>query len=330
MASRSRRTARTGKAGGARGSKPRRVDPQGLFDAFIEAQRPQVEAALLRVLPDSRRSPRDIHRAMKYMVVPGGKRLRPLMVVLAHRTFGGEHPLIYEAAATVELIHTFSLIHDDLPCMDDDDYRRGRYSCHKAFGEATAVLAGDALLVLAFQILGRIGNDGTGSRLVTAVSDAIGTRGVIGGQCLDLESEGKRVSEKTLANIHARKTSALFVSCLVLGGLMAEATESALRSLASYGLAFGHAFQVADDLLNVEGEWRDLGRPRGGDIVQQKATYPRIVGKKKTRELLQRLIHRAVRCGGDFGDWAAHYQGLAFKVARRVPSWTQDMEQGIT
>jgi geranylgeranyl diphosphate synthase type II len=251
------------------------------------------------------------------------------MVVLAHRTFGGEHPLIYEAAATVELIHTFSLIHDDLPCMDDDDYRRGRYSCHKAFGEATAVLAGDALLILAFQVLGRLGGDGLGSRLVTAVSDAIGTRGVIGGQSLDLESEGKRVSEETLAKIHTRKTAALFVSCLVMGGLMAEATDSRLRSLASFGLAFGQAFQLADDLLNVEGGFRELGRPRGRDIVRRKATYPRIVGKTKTRRLMQKLIRSAAGYGGDFGNWAAHYRGLALKVARRVPSWTRDMERGI-
>lgn len=320
---------RSRKAGPVRGTEVPARDPQASFDRFATAERERVEAAMLRVLPDSRRSPRDIHRAMKYMVVPGGKRLRPLMVVLAHRTLGGRHPMIYEAAAAMELIHTFSLIHDDLPCMDDDDYRRGRLSCHKAFGEATAVLAGDALLVLAFQILGRVGSDAMGGRIVTAVSDAIGTQGVIGGQSLDLESEGRRVGQDVVAKIHRRKTAALFVACLILGGLMARGDESSLQPLAAYGLVFGHAFQIADDLLNVEGGFRELGRPRGGDATQKKAAYPRIVGKEETLRLLRRLTRRAVQSGEPFDRWAPIYKGLALKVARRVPSWNEGMERGI-
>jgi geranylgeranyl diphosphate synthase type II len=308
----------------------RGADPQRLFDAFASAERPAVEQALRGILPDPRRSPRNIHRAMKYMVIPGGKRLRPLMAVLAHKTFGGRHPMVYEAAASLELIHTFSLIHDDLPCMDDDDYRRGRLSCHKAFGEAMAVLAGDALLVHAFQVLGGIPPPAMAGRLVSTVSHAIGTQGVLGGQSLDLESEGRRVSQRILARIHRRKTASLFMACLVAGGLMAKAPPSRLKSLASYGLVFGHAFQVADDLLNVEGGFEELGRPRGRDAVRRKAAYPRIVGKEETRDLLGRLIRRTMERGEAFGRrWAPVYRGLALKVARRVPSWRAEMEGGM-
>jgi len=314
---------------GRRGSPP---DPQSAFEAFATRQGPRIEEALRGILPGPRTSPRGVHRAMRYMVFPGGKRLRPLMVVLAHRTFGGRFPRIHEAAATVELIHTFSLIHDDLPCMDDDDFRRGRATCHKAFGEATAVLAGDALLVLAFETLGRIGRNGRGGRWVEAVAGAIGTAGVIGGQSLDLDSEGKRVGRDVLADIHRRKTAALFSGSLALGTLCAGAPDAAVGRAASFGESFGKAFQVADDLLNLEGSFREIGRPRGTDLVRRKATYPSVLGVEASYGHLRRFLREAVARAAALGGPAAVfeiYRGLCLKVARRVPGWTPMMERGL-
>jgi len=254
------------------------------------------------------------------------------MVLLAHKTFGGRLSRIAEVAATVELIHTFSLIHDDLPCMDDDDYRRGRFTCHKAFDEATAVLAGDALLVLAFQTLGRVGRNGRGGRWVETVAEAIGTRGVIGGQSLDLDSEGKKVSRQTLATIHRRKTAALFAASLKLGALCAGASPSELKRADTFGESFGHAFQVADDLLNLEGPFREIGRPRGTDLVHQKATYPRILGVEESYEQLQRFLQQAVSQAVSLAGRSPVleiYKGLCLKVARRVPGWTAERERGM-
>ncbi|MBU1700074.1 MAG: polyprenyl synthetase family protein [Candidatus Eisenbacteria bacterium] len=309
------------------------ADPAGraikAFDRVLLREKPKIETALRSILPRQTTAPQDIHRAMHYMIFPGGKRLRPLMVLMAHRTFGGRHPKIYQAAGTVELIHAFSLVHDDLPCMDDDDFRRGRPSCHRAFGEAKAVLAGDALLVQAFQTLGSIGAASLGGPIVEAVAAAIGTTGVIGGQTLDLESEGKEISPRVLATIHARKTAALFVGCLQLGALLAKATPAQIHTVSAFGESFGLAFQVADDLLNLEGDFATLGRPRGTDLKHQKATYPRILGQEKTYEHLRRMMRMAVNQTSDLGSWGEVYRGLVLKAARRVPGWTVRMERGI-
>ncbi|MBD3336783.1 MAG: hypothetical protein GF355_14820 [Candidatus Eisenbacteria bacterium] len=298
------------------------------YDAFSRREGPPIERALQRILPSKATAPREIHRAMHYMIFPGGKRLRPLMVVLAHRTCGGSSRRVYDAAAAMEMIHTFSLIHDDLPCMDDDDYRRGRLSCHKKFGEATAVLAGDALLVRAIEVLGRVEMGRNRSGIVAEVAAAIGTHGVIGGQSLDLASEGRAIRRRTLETIHRRKTAALFDACLGVGAMLAGAPAADVRRLKRFGDLFGLAFQVADDLLNVEGDFRRLGRPAGSDAAHEKATYPRIVGREKTHAVFRRLMDRVVDRGGKLGRRGPVFQGLAYKVARRVPGWGGAIKRG--
>jgi geranylgeranyl diphosphate synthase type II len=299
------------------------------FETFARRERPRVERALKAALPRIASHPREIHQAMHYMVFPGGKRLRPLMVVLAHESLGGRHPGVRRAAAAMELIHTFSLIHDDLPCMDDDDYRRGRPSCHRAFGEATAVLAGDALLVVAFQVLAEVARGAEAAAILAPIARAIGTRGVIGGQSLDLASEGKRVPERTLRTIHQRKTGELFRACTELGARLAGASPRAVARAGRFGMAFGLAFQVADDLLNLEGDFRKLGRPAGTDLAHRKATYPRLLGREATYRIFRRLVARALRAAREWPGRREAWEGLVLKAARRVPGWGPEMEKGL-
>ncbi len=278
---------------------PRRELPAGAWSAFLQTESPAIERALEEMLPASTESPRRLHRAMRYSVFPGGKRIRPALAVLGFYSAGGRSAggrnmrggLAHRLGGAIELIHTFSLIHDDLPCMDDDDFRRGRLSSHRKFGEAIAVLAGDALQVLAFEALAGLPL-AVDRRLAVLreISHAVGTRGVIGGQVEDLESEGRRISETKLAQMHARKTGALLRASLVSGALAAGAPRDRVESLANFGGEFGLLFQIVDDILNEVGSYSALGRRRGGDRQNGKATYLSVLGPDRTRVRLRRQV----------------------------------------
>lgn len=289
------------------------------WPSWLREESPEIEKALRTILQQERGAPASLRGAMRYALFPGGKRLRPALAVLGHRLCRGRDPEIYRLAACLELVHTFTLIHDDLPCMDDDDFRRGRPSCHKAFGEGMAVLAGDALLNLAYEVVAslRCTPRRKGSVLAT-LAGAVGGRGVLGGQVDDLAAEGKRVRERELRSIHVRKTGSLIAASLRIGGELAGGSETALRALDDYGLELGLLFQIVDDLLNLEGTAEELGRPAGGDARHRKATYPRVVGRSATRRLLTARVNAARRAARGFGRWSPLFDDLVRAVASRA------------
>lgn len=227
--------------------------------------------------------------AMRYAILGGGKRLRPALVLLSCEATGTAAETALPAAAAIEMIHTYSLIHDDLPCMDDDDYRRGRLTVHKKFDEATAVLTGDALHALAFEILA----DNSKPVVVREVAHFIGTAGILGGQMDDLLAEGTAADEKRVSSIHLRKTAALITASLRVGAHIGEASAECLGMLTAYGRDIGLAFQIVDDILDEVGSTEQLGKPVGSDQKQQKATYPGAVGIDKSRERAAELIASA-------------------------------------
>jgi geranylgeranyl pyrophosphate synthase len=242
---------------------------------------------------------------MRYAIFPGGKRLRPALVVLGHQVGGGRLPEIYELSACLEFVHAFTLIHDDLPCMDDDDWRRGRPSCHRAFDEATAVLAGDALLNLSYQTLARASlSPARRERLLTTLAGAVGTAGVLGGQMEDLLGERREVSEIELRRIHAHKTGSLLGASLRFGAEAAGAPEARARRLERFGAELGLLFQVVDDLMNADAEASELGRPTGGDQRHAKATYLRLLGREGAHARRLRLHRKLHRSAGEFGAWS--------------------------
>jgi geranylgeranyl pyrophosphate synthase len=250
---------------------------------FLRSATARVDEALDRLLPPETEEPCTIHRAMRYSVLAGGKRLRPALVLLGARAAGGDDGAVLDAACAVEMVHTYSLIHDDLPSMDDDDLRRGRPSCHKVFGEAHAILAGDALHTLAFEILGSTPDSARGAALVLELSRACGTRGMVGGQAADLEAEGRPPDVAVVEGIHRRKTGALLVASLRMGALGAGGGPVVLGRLTEFGERLGMAFQIVDDLLDEEGARGDLGKTPGKDRQKGKMTYPAAVGMEASR-----------------------------------------------
>jgi len=282
-----------------------------------------IEKALGAILPNPDLPPERLHRALRYAVFPGGKRIRPALCVLGYRSAGGRGNLAARLGAAIELIHTFSLIHDDLPCMDDDDFRRGRLSTHRKFGEAIGVLAGDALQVLAFEVMSELKTPAERRLAVLReVTRAVGTTGVIGGQVDDLESEGKRISETKLERMHQRKTAELLRGSLVSGALLAGVDTAHEKELRRFGDRFGLLFQVVDDVLNEVGSYEALGRRRGGDRAHGKATYPAILGAEKTRQRLRRLVvesRAAIPSRRRNGIGPDLYEGLLQTVVGRLP-----------
>jgi geranylgeranyl diphosphate synthase type II len=246
----------------------------------LSAMRACIDGKLGKYLPDAASVPAPLAEAMRYSVTAGGKRLRPLLVLAAHRACNGipdEH--LWRTMVAIEYLHTFSLIHDDLPCMDDDDFRRGLPTCHKKFGDGMAVLAGDGLAVLAFELLGATGH----ARLVQELAFALGPAGMIGGQVADLRAEGRDVSLDEVRAIHARKTAALFRASAVSGGILAGASDLQLSALARFGEQLGIAFQIVDDLLDLEGDPKVMGKSSGSDARRAKATYPRASSAERAR-----------------------------------------------
>ncbi len=255
------------------------------FAAYLGSVTARVDGTLDRLLPPEAEEPRTIHRAMRYSVFAGGKRLRPALVLLGARAAAGEgaEEAALPAAAAVEMVHTYSLIHDDLPAMDDADLRRGQPSSHKVFGQANAILAGDALHTLAFEILGSFPDPAVAAALVREIARACGTRGMVGGQSADLEAEGKPPSVPVVEGIHRRKTGALLVASLRLGVLAAGGGGPLLAAVTDYGALVGMAFQIVDDVLDEEGLGKDLGKTPGKDRERGKMTYPAAVGLEASR-----------------------------------------------
>ena len=266
----------------------------------------QVDAALNHYLPKVSEKPATIHKAMRYSVFAGGKRLRPVLSLAAAELCGGDPEAALPAACAVECIHTYSLIHDDLPCMDDDDLRRGRPTSHKVFGEGIAVLAGDALLTVAFEILAcakPTSRYGTAVQ-ISELARAAGSHWLIAGQVLDLENEGARVSKETLKFIHLSKTAALLTCAIRLGGMSANTTPAKLQPLTDFGRSLGLAFQVIDDILDVTQTTEKLGKTAGKDVAVTKATYPALFGLKKAKKIANELTEEALTALKPFGKKA--------------------------
>ncbi len=288
----------------------------------LKHYRERVEAALDQWLPAAEQKPELLCQAIRYATLSAGKRIRPLLVYTTGEVFGVWPSELDGPACAVECIHAYSLVHDDLPAMDDDDLRRGRPTCHKAFDEATAILAGDSLQVLAFQILASdptmTKNPERRVRMIELLAEASGPLGMAGGQSIDMQSEGKSPSVEDLEHMHRCKTGAL-IRCSVLLGALAhqEITNSQLQSLGVYADAVGLAFQIKDDILDVEGEASTLGKKPGADQAQNKATYPGLLGLDKAKKRLQDLKDTASDALESFGDAADPLRHLADYIVER-------------
>ncbi len=265
------------------------------LNAFLASSTAAVNAALNHFLPPENTKPATIHKAMRYSVFAGGKRMRPALVFAAAAACGGKDSAALPLASAIECIHTYSLIHDDLPAMDNDDYRRGKLTNHKVFGEGIAVLAGDALLTQAFEIAAQAKGWPRYSQrdVIHEIAAASGSLQLIAGQVADLEGEGKKISAEQLKYIHERKTSALLCCATRLGGMSANCTAAQLKALTDFGYHVGLAFQVIDDILDVTQTSEKLGKTAGKDTKAQKATYPNIVGLKKSRQIANQLTDKA-------------------------------------
>lgn len=271
--------------------------PVPAFDlqAFLESRTARINRALDQFLPREKTRPAILHRAMRYSLFAGGKRLRPALCLAAAAACGGQEDDAMPLACAVECIHTYSLIHDDLPAMDNDDFRRGKPTNHKVFGEGMAVLAGDALLTQAFEIAAQArGWRRYPHQLLTLeIARASGSLQLIAGQAADLEAEGKRISAANLKYIHERKTSALLCCSVRLGGMSANATPAQLQALTDFGYNVGLAFQIIDDILDITQTSEQLGKTAGKDTAAEKATYPSIVGMERSRAIARQLTQRA-------------------------------------
>jgi geranylgeranyl diphosphate synthase type II len=288
---------------------------------FFEEDRLAVDASLDRLLPPESTPPHSIHKAMRYSVFAGGKRLRPILCLETARIFGPDVALALHPACAIEFIHTYSLIHDDLPALDNDDLRRGKPTCHKKFGEATAILAGDALLTLAFETIGSAPIDAARrAAILTEIAGAAGTvNGMVGGQVADLEAEGRPVTPQTLEYIHRSKTAALIRASITAGALSIGAPEEDVSRLRRFGETIGWAFQVTDDILDVEESSAALGKTAGKDIAQQKATYPSVYGLERSHEIARDLATKAIAELAPHSERAARLREVAeYLVLRRA------------
>ena len=264
------------------------------FKAYLGKAKEQVEAALDGSLGPER--PESLREAMRYSLLAGGKRLRPILCLAACELAGGEATQALPTAVALEMIHTMSLIHDDLPAMDDDDLRRGRPTNHKVYGEAVAILAGDALLTRAFEMVALRSPDVPAERLLKVVGElslVAGAPGLVGGQVVDLESEGKEVDLETLEYIHLHKTGALLSACVITGAMIGGADEALIKALRTYARGIGLAFQIIDDILDITASSEVLGKTAGKDLVADKTTYPKLLGLEESRRRADALVGEA-------------------------------------
>jgi geranylgeranyl diphosphate synthase type II len=286
---------------------------------YLVQQQKLVDAELDRLVPPESAAPETIHRAMRYSLFAGGKRIRPILCMEGARAVAEQTNGVAACASSLELIHTYSLIHDDLPALDNDDYRRGKLTNHKVFGDAMAILAGDALLTLAFQVLAELPVEGERkSRLIAELATASGTvGGMIGGQVADLEGEGKPPEAALLETIHRAKTGALLRASLRMGAIYAGASELQHSALSSYGEHVGLAFQIVDDLLDVEESSEALGKTAGKDAQQQKITFPAVYGLAESHRMAEEECARAHAALAPFGPQAARLHELADLIVHR-------------
>jgi geranylgeranyl diphosphate synthase, type II len=291
------------------------------LDRYLESRRALVDAALDAVLPPESAMPTTVHRSMRYSVLAPGKRLRPILVIAGAEAVGGDAATVMDTACALELIHAYSLIHDDLPAMDDDDYRRGRLTNHKVFGDAIAILAGDALLTLAFQLVAgnaaRMSDPRLIAQVISDVAEAAGTNGMVGGQVVDIESEGKTIVAETLDYIHLRKTAALIRVSLRAGATLAGGTPVHIEAVSRAGAALGLAFQIVDDILDVEGSLAELGKTAGSDERKKKATYPAYHGLEASKRKARALIDDSKRLLQPLGAAATPLNALADYIIER-------------
>lgn len=289
------------------------------LNSFLASRTEAVNRALNRFLPSEKSRPATIHKAMRYSLFAGGKRMRPALLLAAAQACGGSEQDALPLACAVECIHTYSLIHDDLPAMDNDDFRRGKPTNHKVFGEGIAVLAGDALLTQAFEVAAqckkfpRYPHD----KIILEIARASGSRQLVGGQVADLEGENKKLSVAELRYIHERKTSALLCCSVRLGGMSANCAPAQLAALTDFGYHVGLAFQVIDDILDVTQTSEQLGKTAGKDAAVQKATYPAIVGLEKSRKIAGQLTAKAFAALKTFRGKAVALEALAEYLLKR-------------
>lgn len=274
------------------------------------------ETTLDKVLPSESTYPFSIHKLMRYSTFAGGKRIRPCLLMAAYEAcggkFGDQDALL--ASAALEMLHTFSLIHDDLPCMDDDDFRRGKPTAHKAFNEALAVLGGDALCIAAFEVLSKTGR----VDIISETAKALGTKGMLGGQVVDIESEGKEVTREVVEYIHNNKTAALICASIRIGAMLANASPEELQLLTSYGNNVGLAFQVVDDILDEESTTEQLGKDAGSDRENGKATFPAICGMNESKKYARELIDKAWADIKHLGERGQLLHDLAEYIITRI------------
>ena len=292
---------------------------------YLVDQQARVDAELETLVPAAEVYPPTIHQAMRHSLFAGGKRLRPILCIESGRLFGGNEASLLRLGSALELIHTYSLIHDDLPALDNDDLRRGQPTCHRVFGEAMAILAGDALLTLAFEVISAPQSLPAGGPedtrklcVVHEIARAIGTRaGMVGGQVVDIEATGQKADAATLEYIHSSKTGAFIRAAVRVGAIQAGAAEKDIDLVTAYGEKVGLAFQIADDLLDVLGSSESLGKTAGKDSTEKKLTYPALHGVDESRRLAQELVHEACDALESFGTPAQRLHEIAnFLIAR--------------
>lgn len=284
---------------------------------YLSAKKDLVDGKLDRLLPPPVGLERSVYEAMRYGVLGSGKRIRPILLLAANELCGGDEADALPAACALEMIHAYSLIHDDLPAMDDGQLRRGKPTTHKQFGEAIAILAGDALLTLAFEAL-TLCPEKVVAKLVLELARASGTMGMVGGQVVDIEWTGKDLELPTLEYIHSHKTGALIAASVRMGAISAGADDGILKTLTGYGRSLGLAFQIADDIIDVESPSEVTGKDSGADAARGKSTYPALFGLAESREHCSALIHQAKEHLGEFAAGAGTLKAVADLVGART------------
>jgi len=291
---------------------------------YLQEKKEKVDAALERYLPRKEELTSNLHKAMQHSLFAGGKRIRPILSIASFEAVGGTGERILPFACALEMIHTYSLIHDDLPAIDNDDYRRGKPTCHKVFGEAIALLAGDGLLTEAFRLMTHRpekelspGDDALAIDLINEVGVAAGVLGMVGGQVVDIESEGKAADLPTVQYIHTHKTGAMILASVRVGARLGGAKEPLLKALTRYGESLGLSFQIADDILNVEGKAALMGKQTGTDLSKGKTTYPSVLGVEESKKRSKELVEIAVDALKQLGPEADPLREIArFIIAR--------------
>ncbi len=289
------------------------------LSAYLKEKKALVDSAMESLVPGDRGLASGLYEAMRYSLFAGGKRLRPILALSAVEAVGGDTSTAMKTACALECIHTYSLIHDDLPALDNDDLRRGRPTCHRQYGEAMAILAGDALLTLAFELIAATSGAEPEAlmRVVSEAARGAGATGMIGGQVVDIESEGKEITYPVLEYIHTHKTGRLIGASIRSGAILGGASEDELSALTVYAEDVGLAFQILDDILDVEGSSDEMGKPVGGDAEKGKATYPAVIGLAESKGRAAELIDRAIKALERFDERAEPLRAIARYIISR-------------